>query len=59
MTGKAQEAVLDEGIQVSSEGHSGGIRRAFQGHPLPKKGIRFEVHQEMKENVWVFEMRGC
>ena len=30
----------DEGIQVVGEGHSEGIRGAFQGHSGPKKGIQ-------------------
>ena len=40
MLRKASQVVEDEGIQVVGEGHSGGIRGAFQGHSGPKKGIQ-------------------
>ena len=40
MHGKALRFAEDEGIQVVGEGHSGGIRGAFQGHSGPKKGIQ-------------------
>ena len=40
MLGKALRVAKDEGIQVVGEGHSGGIRGAFQGHSGPKKGIQ-------------------
>ena len=40
MPGKALRFAEDEGIQVVGEGHSGGIRGAFQGHSGPKKGIQ-------------------
>ena len=38
--GKASRFAEDEGIQVVGEGHSEGIRGAFQGHSGPKKGIQ-------------------
>ena len=37
---KARTFAEDRGIQVVGEGHSGGIRGAFQGHSGPKKGIQ-------------------
>ena len=40
MLRKASQVAEDEGIQVVGEGHSGGIRGAFQGHSGPKKGIQ-------------------
>ena len=40
MLGKAARVAEEEGIQVVGEGHSGGIRGAFQGHSGPKKGIQ-------------------
>ena len=40
MLGKAVRCAEEEGIQVVGEGHSGGIRGAFQGHSGPKKGIQ-------------------
>ena len=39
-SGKVSRLADDEGIQVVGEGHSGGIRGAFQGHSGPKKGIQ-------------------
>ena len=40
MLQKALRFAEDEGIQVLGEGHSGGIRGAFQGHSGQKKGIQ-------------------
>ena len=40
MLGNSLRFAEDEGIQVVGEGHSGGIRGAFQGHSGPKKGIQ-------------------
>ena len=39
-SGKVSRLADDEGIQVVGEGHSGGIRGAFQGHSGPKKSIQ-------------------
>ena len=40
MLAKALRFAEDEGIQVVGEGHSGGIRGAFQGQSGPKQGIQ-------------------
>ena len=55
MPGKALRFAEDEGIQVVGEGHSGGIRGAFQGHSGPKKGIQEYDSTRTDENVLVFE----
>ena len=53
--GTALRFAEDEGIQVVGEGHSGGIRGAFQGHSGPKKGIQEYGSTSTDENVRVFE----
>ena len=55
MPGKALRFAEDEGIQVVGEGHSGGIRGAFQGHSGPKKGIQEYASARTDENAGALE----
>ena len=55
MPGKAARVAEEEGIQVVGEGHSGGIRGAFQGHSGSKKGIQDYASAGTDENAWVLE----
>ena len=53
--GTALRFAEDEGIQVVGEGHSGGIRGAFQGHSGPKKGIQEYASASTNESAWVLD----